>query len=240
MQSRAATGAGCSCRGRKADRECAWRTTILYSLLQVVWPHLTTPEKIALISAVAGSVSALIALFAALRSSRANRISLEALELAKRAFSITVKSERGEDCLVLSAVGSEQQINNLVIYFPGKLGLDSIALISGNLKLFDQRIAPALRGYWDSHTPTSKENSYARPNVPVPVVIEVHGHSKGVATVTKGIYDLYAEYIRIKGKSSLKVQALALNNYAHPNDDPQQLADQILAQIEATVLHQAG
>lgn len=71
--------------------------------------------------------------------------------------------------------------------------------------------------------------------MPVPVVIDIHGHTKGVTTLTKGIYDLYAAYVRLEGNSVLTVQALALNNYASVSDDPQALADRLMVQMEAVV-----
>jgi hypothetical protein len=200
-----------------------------------MFPHFNTAEKISLISATTGAIGAVISMFAALRSRRANRIASEALDLSKRSFSISVKSERGDDCLVLSAVGSEQEINNLVIYFPHKLDLEPIALVSGNLKLLDVRIVPALRAYWDFKTPESPGKASVRLNAPVPVVVEVHGHTKGVSTLTKGIYDLYGAYVKSEGNSALKVQALALNNYAIISDDSQMLADRLLAQMESVV-----
>jgi len=200
-----------------------------------MWPHLSIPEKISLISATAGVAGTVIALFAAFRSRRANQIASEALELSKRSLSIAVKSQRAEDGLVLSPAGSDQEINNLTIYFPQKIGLQPISLVSGNLKLLDVRIVPSLRAYWDSKTPESPGMASVRQNVPMPIVIDIHGHTKGAATVTKGIYDLYSGYIRSEGNSALTVQALALNNYALVNDDPQMLADQLLAQIEAVV-----
>lgn len=204
-----------------------------------MFPQLNIAEKIAVISVAAGVTGTVIAFFSSLRARRATQISLEALELSKealelskRALSIAVKSVRGDDCLVLSAVGSEQEINNLTIYFPRKLSLEPVPLVSGNLKLFDLRITSALRSYWDSHTPESKGNIILRRNIPVPVVIDVHGHTRGTATVTKGIYDLYMQYVRSEGRSSLQVQALALNNYAFHDDDPQNLADRLLEHVE--------
>jgi len=205
-----------------------------------MFPQLTTAEKISLISATAAATGTVIALFAALfatfRARRANLISSEALELAKRALSISVKSQRSDDCLVLSPVGSDQEINNLVIYFPRKLKLEPVALTAGNFKLLDVRISPALREYWDSRTPESPGTASVRSNVPVPAVISVHGHAKGVATVTLGIYDLYVQYVRSEGHSWLQVQALTLNNYALHDDDPQKLADSLLEQLEAATL----
>jgi hypothetical protein len=207
--------------------------------IRKVFPQLNIAEKIAVFSVAAGATSTVIAFFSSLRARRATQISLEALELSKealelskRALSIAVKSVRGDDCLILSPVGSEQEINNLTIYFPRKLGLEPIPLVSGNLKLLDVRITSALRSYWDSHTPESPGNAILRSNIPVPVVIDVHGHTRGAATVTKGIYDLYMQYVRSGGRPSLQVQALTLNNYAFHDDDPQNLADQLLEHVE--------
>jgi hypothetical protein len=197
-----------------------------------MWPQFNTAEKISLISATAIT---LIALFAALRSRRANLIASEALELSKRSFSMSVKSQRGDDCLVLSPVGSEQEINNLVLYFPHKIGLKPIALVSGNLKLWDVRISSALLSYWDSSTPAKPGRIIGRGNLSIPVVIRVQGHAKGVATVTLAIYDLYVQYVRTEQQSSLQIKALALNNYVLVNDDPQtlsDLADTLLAEME--------
>lgn len=194
---------------------------------------LIASEKIALASAIIGGISALIAFYAASRSRRANKIAAEALELGKRAFSIAVKSQRENDGLLLSSVGAEQEINNLTIYFPRKFNLEPIILISGNLKLLDIQIVRALRDYWDSRTPESPGQASVRPNVPIPVVIEIHGHTKGVATITKGIYDLYSQYVLLEGISSLTVLALVLNNYALKNDDPQALANQLVSNMES-------
>jgi hypothetical protein len=200
-----------------------------------MFPQLSTAEKISLISATAATASTIIALFAVFRARRATQISSEALELSKRSLSIAVKSQRGDDCLILSPVGSEQEINNLLVYFPHRLGLKPVALVSGNLKLRDIQIVPALRAYWDSKTPESPGKASVRQNVPIPVVIDIHGHTKGVTTLTKGIYDLYAAYVRTEGNSALTVQALALNNYALVNDDPQTLADRLLTEMEVVV-----
>lgn len=174
-----------------------------------------------------------VSILALVNSLRSNRISKSALDMVKQTFfgerSIALKSERGQDHLLLSAAAEGQAINNITIYFPVQLGIMPIVLTPPNFKLPDEKIVAALRAYWDSKTAPG----FKRDNVPLPVVATVHGHTKGVATVTTGIYDLFATYVRTENNfSSVDINALTLNNYALATDDPQKLADKSLANVE--------
>lgn len=194
---------------------------------------MNTSDQIALGAIIVGSVALIISL-------RANRISSRALELATQTYfaerRIALKSEHTSDRLVLSPVVAEQTVNNLTMYFPKKLGIAPIALASSDLQLFDTRVAPQLRDYWDSKTPESPGHAVVRENASIPVVVVVHGHTKGVASVTTAFYDLYAQYMRRDKQSSvIAIKGMALNNYAAGGDEPQELADRVISELEAAL-----
>jgi hypothetical protein len=191
---------------------------------------MTLPEQAAF-----GSLA--ISILALVNSLRSNRISSSALEMAKQAFfgerRIALKSERVSDHLLLSATVDGQTLHSITMYFPTKLGIAPFALGPPDFKLWDNKIATPVRTYWDSMTTPGSE----RANVPMPVVAVVQGYTKGVATLTIGIYDLFTRYVRPdKNSSSLSINALTIHNYAMPTDKPQKLVDSLLATIEKSVL----
>jgi len=201
---------------------------------------MNSSDKIALLGVVVATVLGLISLFISLR---ANRVSAGAEELAKAAYfaerrialtSSAGKDEHGIEYLLLTPTGSDQAINNVTLFFPRKLRIPPIALAAGDLRLVHSRISVELRAYWDSRTPAKMGYGMVRPNVPLPVVAMVHGHSKGDAVVTLGIYDLYCRYIRLDdGSAHLQILSLTLNNWSLPDTDPQSEADRALAAQEA-------
>ena len=201
---------------------------------------MSTSDRIALVGVAAAPFLGLLSLFF---SFRANRISAAAEQLAKAAYfaerrvaltSTIGKDDRGLEHLLLAPATSDQTVNNVTLFFPRKLQIVPIALAAGNMRLTLARISPQLHTYWDSRTPPNENYGQVRQNAPVPIAVMVHGHSKGDAVVTLGLYDLYCHYVRVEEKSGhLEVLSLALNNWSLPNADPQDEADRVLAAYEA-------
>ncbi|SRR6266536_334959 len=200
---------------------------------------MTSSDKIAIGVAVASTILGLIALAV---SMRANRISRDAHQLARDAYfgerRIFLKSERGPHELLLSTSSEDQTINTVTIYFPAKLGIEPISLAASNLSLHETRVQHQLKRYWDSITPTAKRGfATVRLTAATPVVGVVHGHTKGVASITTGFYDLYSLYIRDdKGSSSVTIESLAFNNYDVSGRDPQTIANELLEKVESVLL----
>lgn len=199
---------------------------------------MTLSDTISIVTAATGLVFGVIALILAFR---ANKISKEAHQLAKDAYigerRIFLKSERRPEGLLLTASGDDQTINNITLFFPKKLGISPVVLAGANLILYDLRIQANVKHYWDSHTPLPNTGfAVVRQHSPLPVVALVHGHTKGVATLTTGFYDLYSQYVRYdNSKSELTIQALAFNNYNVSGKDPQSIADRILEEFELII-----
>jgi hypothetical protein len=202
---------------------------------------MSTSDLIALCAAAGSTTVGLLAIWVSLR---ANRTSAAAKQIAERAYaaehrlaltSTAGKDERGAEYLLLSPAGSDQTINSVTLFFPGKTGISPVVLASGAMRLFHTQVAPWLKRYWDSRTPTISGKALVRLHAPTPVVALLHGFSRGEVTISVGYYDLYCQYSRLDdGSSSLTILSLALNNYGSSGDDLQQVADRILAAHEST------
>ena len=201
---------------------------------------MTTADKITLVGVVTATLLGVLSLLFALR---ANRISVAAEELARRAYlaerrialrSEVAKDPGGGEYLAITPAGADQAINSVTLCFPTKVRVPPIALVAGDLRLPLAAVTEQLREYWDSRTPPEPGYALVRPNVPIPVAAVVHGYTKGDAVVTKGVYDLYVRYIRYDGKpSDLSVLSLTLNNWSFADADPQAEADWVLGRQES-------
>jgi hypothetical protein len=201
---------------------------------------MSTTDQIALWGSVAATVLGIASIIIALR---ANSLSAAAANLARTAYlserrvGITSAVERdanGVTSLVLSPAASDQTVNSVTLYFPSKFGVAPIPLSDGNLRLSALAMSGALTSYLDSRTPPRAGIGQVRRNAPIPVAALVHGQSKGDATVTLGIYDLYCQYVRVEDRPGhLEVLSLTLNNWSASGADPQAEANRVLAAYEA-------
>jgi len=207
---------------------------------------LTRNEKLTLwISTITGSAS-IIALGLSLWS---NHVSAKAYDLSQQSYyddrRIFLKTEvtaganpiKGLHFLPLE---SNAQIAWVEIFFPSKLGIDSIGLAAPDFDLSEALLDENVRIYLDRMTPASPGHAGVRPHFPIPALILVKGYTKGKAVATAGIYDFNFEYVRpADGGSTIRIRAAALNNYVESVDAPQKMIDDLFVKIEARLAVQA-
>jgi hypothetical protein len=184
-------------------------------------------DQIALVGIAASTLMSVASLWVSLR---ANRISTRAQNVAEAAYfaerRIAIRSsietdEHGSQYLLLAPAGSDQAINNVTLIFPRTIGIPSIALAAGDIRLYCTRISTQIARYWDARTPAKAGHAMVREHAPIPVAVVAHGHTKGEAVVTPS------------KDGHLEILSLVLNNWSLPDADPQAEADTVLRAHEA-------
>lgn len=138
---------------------------------------------------------------------------LTRLQIAERKVQIKAEVVDGES-IVLRPFLAEQDVNSVTIHFPSELKVAPIALAAPDLDIPLTRFATALQRFWDSRTPPTHDHAKVRLTAILPVVLEIYGHTKGVAVFTRAFYNLYARYMRLpNGASEQQIRGLSLNNY---------------------------
>lgn len=200
---------------------------------------MTRQEKINIIISSLGAITAVLAIVISLN---ANHISEKAYNLSQNEYisdrRILLKSIKRGDYLELIPISNEQSINNLTIYFPSKFGFMPKVLTPPNFKIYNGLIDNTLKTYIDEITPNTKDHASLRPNFPLPILIVTHGYTKGTASVTVGIYDIYVSYIKTEDTSSAEIQSISLNNYMNVNINPQESIDRVFNEFHQVVKNQ--
>jgi len=202
---------------------------------------LTKQEKINIGIASIGLITSIIAIIVSFNS---NRISNEAYKLSQNEYfsdrRILLKSIKKNGYLELIPISSEQSINNLTIFFPSKFGFQPKVLTPPNLKIYNTLIDTTLKNYIDEITPDTEDYASLRPNFPFPILIATQGYTKGTASMTFGIYDIYVSYIKVENASSVEIQSIALKNYMNINTNPQKSIDKIFNEFQQRIKRQAN
>lgn len=134
------------------------------------------------------------------------------LQMAERRVQITAVVE--DRAIRLRPFGADQGINNLTIYFPEDIAIPPIAVAAPDLDVPLDRIVPRVKSFWDACTPPREGHALVRPTASLPVVMEIHGYTKGVAVMTRAFYDLIGRYMmRPDGVSEFNARTLVLHNY---------------------------
>jgi len=162
------------------------------------------------------SVTALIVSFRVQRQLlRLQRLQeeLTRLQIAERT-AVQIKAEVVDGSIVLRPFSADQDINSVTVYFPTVLKVAPIPLAAPDLQIPFARFAPEIQSFWDSRTPPADGYAKVRLTAILPVVLEIYGHTKSTAVVTRAFYNLYSRYMRLpNGLSEQQIRGLSLNNY---------------------------
>jgi hypothetical protein len=166
-----------------------------------------------------GSLLAIVVAFRVqrqmLRLQRAQE-ELALLQIAERV--VAFRAEATDEAFVLRPFLADQDINNVTFRFPLALNIPPVVLAGGELKLHFSRIYEPIQSFWELCTPAIADTAAVRLTATLPLVAEIHGHTKGVAVLTRAFYDLYSTFIRQPdGSSILNFKGMSLNNYIPPS-----------------------
>lgn len=159
---------------------------------------------------------------------------LTALQIAERR--VQVKTELIDEAIHFRPFLPDQDVNTLTVHFPAALKLAPVALAAPDLDVPIVRFELAIRRFWESQTPPSPGVAKVRLTAMVPVVLEVYGHTKGVAVVTRAFYSLYSRYVRLPdGTSEHQIRGLSLNNYLTEEQNVQFALDEAFQETLAAL-----
>lgn len=169
-------------------------------------------QLVATILACLVSVGALFASFHSLKLSKSQlRLSQEEFQGDRR---IALRAKVSDAGISFEPTDSSQEVHSVTIGFPSEFGGRDIELIAGRLHIDHESWQKLVKRLFLELIPEGDDTHAAvLPKAVIPLLFEVHGHTRGVPSTSTAIYDLYLTVTRFQSDCVLQAVGVGLNGY---------------------------